>query len=143
MRISDWSSDVCSSDLLTATGMAAPELRAELRKIDDVRNVGSVLLTWAHAAVTIGAAVWIDHPLAYAAAFVFMGPVLALFALISHEEAHTMLFTNKQANHFVGQRQLAYPAVIPLEASRRGHFSHPTTGQASGRATGCQYSLHS
>src|SRR3546814_12810728 len=66
--------DVLPTERLTATGMAAPELRAELRKIDDVRNVGSVLLTWAHAAVTIGAAVWIDHPLAYAAAFVFMGP---------------------------------------------------------------------
>src|SRR3546814_2760978 len=44
--------DVLPTERLTATGMAAPELRAELRKIDDVRNVGSVLLTWAHAAVT-------------------------------------------------------------------------------------------
>src|SRR3546814_20044728 len=49
--------DVLPTERLTATGMAAPELRAELRKIADVRNVGSVLLTWAHPAVTIGAAV--------------------------------------------------------------------------------------
>src|SRR3546814_98473 len=116
--------DVLPTERLTATGMAAPELRAELRKIDDVRNVGSVLLTWAHAAVTIGAAVWIDHPLAYAAAFVFMGPVFARFAIIGHEAAHKMLFTNKRANDFVGRWLLAYPAFIPLEAYRRGHFAH-------------------
>src|SRR3546814_10479669 len=92
--------------------------------MDYVRNVGSVLLTWAHAAVTIGAAVWIDHPLAYAAAFVFMGPVFARFAIIGHEAAHKMLFTNKRANDFVGRWLLAYPAFIPLEAYRRGHFAH-------------------
>src|SRR3546814_11133387 len=131
--------DVLPTERLTATGMAAPELRAELRKIDDVRNVGSVLLTWAHAAVTIGAAVWIDHPLAYAAAFVFMGPVLARFAIIGHEAAHKMLFTNKRANDFVGRWLLAYPAFLPPAAYRRGHFAHHQHGRASGRERVCPY----
>src|SRR3546814_15710187 len=56
--------DVLPTERLTATGMAAPELRAELRKIDDVRNVGSVLVTWAHEAVTIDAHVWSAHTMA-------------------------------------------------------------------------------
>src|SRR3546814_11183113 len=96
--------DVLPTERLTATGMAAPELRAELRKIDDVRNVGSVLFTWAHAAVTNGAAVWINHPLSYAAAIVFMGPVLAPLAITGHD----------------GDAKLTSPN------SRYAHFHHPT-----------------
>jgi fatty acid desaturase len=116
--------DVLPTDRLSASAMPVPDLRAELRRIDDVRNVGSVLLSWLHAAATIGFAVWAAHPLAYAAAFVLMGPVFARFAIISHEAAHKLLFTNKRANDLVGRWLLAYPAFIPLEAYRRGHFAH-------------------
>ena len=116
--------DVLPTDRLTTSAMPVPELRAELRRIDDVRNIGSVLLSWLHAAATIGIAVWVGHPLAYAAAFVLMGPVFARFAIISHEAAHKLLFTNKRANDLVGRWLLAYPAFIPLEAYRRGHFAH-------------------
>ena len=41
--------DVLPTDRLTASGMAVPELRTDLRRIANVRNVGSVLLTWAQA----------------------------------------------------------------------------------------------
>jgi fatty acid desaturase len=116
--------DVLPTDRLTATAMPVPEIRAELRRIADIRNVGSVLLTWLHAGVTVGGAVWLGHPLAYAAAFVLMGAVFARFAIIGHEAAHKLLFTNKRANDLVGRWLLAYPAFIPLEAYRRGHFAH-------------------
>ena len=42
--------DVLPTDRLTATGMPVPELRAELRRIDDLRNVGTVVATWAAGA---------------------------------------------------------------------------------------------
>lgn len=116
--------DVLPTERLTASGLPAPELRTELRRIDDLRNVGSVLLTWGQALVTIGVAVWIHHPLAYAAAFVLMGPAFARFAIISHEAAHKLLFSNKRWNDAVGRWLLAYPAFIPLDAYRRGHFAH-------------------
>ncbi len=116
--------DVLPTDRLTANGMPVPALRADLRRIADLRNVGSVVLTWLHALVTIGLAVWIDHPLAYAAAFVLMGPVFARFAILAHEAAHKLLFTNKRWNDEVGRWLLAYPAFVPLEAYRRGHFAH-------------------
>ena len=116
--------DVLPTDRLTATAMPVPELRADLRQIADLRNVGSVALTWAQALGTIAAAVWIDHPLAYVAAFVLMGPAFARFAIIAHEAAHKLLFTNKRWNDFVGRWMLAYPAFIPLEGYRRGHFAH-------------------
>jgi len=116
--------DVLPTERLTASAMPVPELRAELRRIDDLRNVGSVVLAWVHALATIGAAVWIGHPVAYGAAFVLMGPVFARFAIIAHEAAHKLLFTDKRMNDEIGRWLLAYPAFVPMEAYRRGHFAH-------------------
>ena len=116
--------DVLPTDRLTATGMPVPELRTELRRIDDLRNVGTVVATWAQALGTIGLAVWIGHPLAYAAAFVLMGPAFARFAILGHEAAHKLLFTNKRWNDWVGRWVVAYPSFVPLDAYRRGHFAH-------------------
>jgi fatty acid desaturase len=115
---------VLPTDRLTESGMPVPELRAELRRIDDLRNVGSVLATWAQALGTIGLAVWIGHPLAYAASFLLMGPAFARFAILAHEAAHKLLFTNKTWNDRIGRWVVAYPAFVPLEAYRRGHFAH-------------------
>ena len=115
---------VLPTDRLTATGMPVPALRMELRRIADARNAGTVVATWAQALGTIGLAVWIGHPLAYAAAFLLMGPAFARFAILGHEAAHKLLFTNKRWNDAVGRWVVAYPAFIPLEGYRRGHFAH-------------------
>ena len=101
-----------------------PELRVELRRIADLRNVGTVVATWAQALGTIALAVWIGHPLAYAAAFVLMGPAFARFAILGHEAAHKLLFTNKRWNDAIGRWVVAYPSFVPLDAYRRGHFAH-------------------
>jgi fatty acid desaturase len=116
--------DTLPTDRLTATGMPKPELRAELRKIDDVRNIGTVLLPWVQAAITIGLAIWIGNPIGYLVAIIFMGPVFARFAIVGHEAAHKLLFTNKRLNDVVGRWLIAYPAFVPLEVYRRGHFAH-------------------
>ncbi len=116
--------DVLPTDRLTATGMAVPELRVELRRIADLRNVGSVVATWAQALGTVALAVWIGHPLAYAAAFLLMGPAFARFAILGHEAAHKLLFTNKRWNDAIGRWVVAYPSFVALDAYRRGHFAH-------------------
>jgi fatty acid desaturase len=116
--------DVLPTDRLTASAMPVPEIRVELRRIDDLRNVGTVVMAWVHAVVTIGLAVWIAHPLAYVVAVIFMAPVFARFAIGGHEAAHKLLFTNKRANDWVGKWLLAYPGFVPLELYRRGHFAH-------------------
>jgi fatty acid desaturase len=116
--------DVLPTDRLTATGMPVPELRTELRRISNVRNAGSVVLTWLQAVGTIGAAVWIGHPLAYVAAFLLMGAAYARFAILMHEAAHKLLFTNKAANDWVGRWLVAYPAFVPIDVYRRVHFAH-------------------
>jgi len=116
--------DVLPTDRLLANGMPVPEIRAELREIADLRNVGTVLATWAQALGTIGLAVWIGHPLAYVAAFLLMGPAFARFAILGHEAAHKLLFTNKAWNDRIGRWVVSYPAFVPLDAYRRGHFAH-------------------
>jgi fatty acid desaturase len=68
--------------------------------------------------------VWIDRWWAYLAAFVLMGPMYARFAILMHEAAHKLLFTNKRANDWVGTWLLAYPTWTPISIYRRGHFAH-------------------
>ena len=121
---SDALPDVLPTDRLTANGKPVPALRTDLRRIDDLRNTGSVLLTWGQAVATIGAAIWLDNPLAWVAAFLLMGPVHARFAIIAHEAAHKLLFSDKRWNDRVGRWLLSYPAFVPFEAYRRSHFAH-------------------
>ncbi len=79
---------------------------------------------WAWVALIIGGAVWLDSPLAYLAAFVLMGPMYARFAILMHEAAHKLLFSNKRVNDFVGTWLIAYPTFTPISIYRRGHFAH-------------------
>ena len=116
--------DVLPTDRLTRSGMPVPELRAELRRIPNLRNVWAVAVAWLQAAAIIGLAVWVAHPLGYLAAVVAMGATFARLAILAHEAAHKLLFTNKRINDWVGRWLLAYPAFIPLDAYRRSHFAH-------------------
>lgn len=116
--------DVLPTDRLLASAKPVPQIRAELRRIDDLRNAGSVALCWVQAALVIGAAAWWGHPIGYLVAVVAMGFTFARFAILAHEAAHKLLFTDKRVNDWVGRWLLAYPAFVPLEAYRRSHFAH-------------------
>ena len=52
------------------------------------------------------------------------GRGFARFAILGHEAAHRLLFPNKRVNDFVGRWLLAYPAFVPFDLYRRGHFAH-------------------
>jgi fatty acid desaturase len=116
--------EVLPTDRLLGSGKPVPELRQELRRIADLRNAGSVLLCWLQVAATVGVAVWLADPFAYLAAIVLMGPAHARLAILGHEAAHKLLFTNKRLNDVVGRWLLSYPSFVPFEAYRRSHFAH-------------------
>jgi fatty acid desaturase len=116
--------EVLPTDRLLPNGMARPEIRAELRRIDNGRNALSVAGLWATVAAIVGLAVWLDNPLVYVLAFVAMGPVYVRFAILMHEAAHKLLFTNKKVNDWVGTWLIAYPAFTPVTVYRRVHFAH-------------------
>lgn len=116
--------DVLPTERLSGSGKAVPELRAELRRIASVRNVGSVIGLWAViVAMWAGARLW-DHPIGHIALFVLMGPMFARLAILGHEAAHRLLFRDRRANDLVGRWLLAYPAFVPFALYRRSHFAH-------------------
>jgi fatty acid desaturase len=115
---------VLPTDRLLESGKCRPELRGALRTIDDRRNAVSVVMLWAWvvgmvALVTSTGNLWVTL-----AAFVLMGPVHARFAILMHESAHKLLFTNRRVNDWVGQWLIACPALVPIGLYRRGHFAH-------------------
>ena len=116
--------DVLPTDRLTATGKPVPEIRNELRQIDDLRNVGAVLLAWGQLVLTIGAAIWLSHPVAWIAAYFLIGPCYVRFAILGHEAAHRLLFSKKGINDFVGKWLVGYVAFTPIDAYRRSHMAH-------------------
>jgi fatty acid desaturase len=116
--------DVLPSDRLLANGMCAPELRPGLRHIDDRRNVLSVVSLWFWVVAVVGVAVWVNNIAVYAMAFLVMGPLYVRFAILMHEAAHKLLFSNKAVNDWVGTWLIAYPALTPIGLYRRGHIAH-------------------
>ena len=116
--------DVLPTARLTATGRPVPEVRAELRRISNVGNVFTVLGVWGQVALTVGAAIWLSHPLAWAAAYVLMGRTFVRLGILGHEAAHRLLFSKKSVNDVVGKWFLAYAGFTPIEAYRRSHMAH-------------------
>jgi fatty acid desaturase len=116
--------DVLPTERLTASGKPVPEVRAELRRISDAGNVFTVLGAWLQLTLTVAGAIWLSHPLGWAAAYLLMGRAYVRFAILGHEAAHRLLFSKKSVNDFVGKWFLAYVAFTPIEAYRRSHMAH-------------------
>ena len=115
--------DVLPTERLNARGMATRELRDQLRRISNGRNVLTVLGAFAMTFGVVGLAGYIHTWWAYVLAFLALGGGHARLNILGHEAAHRLLFSNRTANDFVG-RMLAYPTFQALMAYRRAHFSH-------------------
>lgn len=116
--------EVLPTDRLNPIGMPRGELRIELRRIPTVRNATNVFAVWIQSFGLLVAACWLGHPIVWVAAFFLMGRAMACFAILSHEAAHRLLFSNRRANDWVGRWLLAYPAFIPFDVYRRSHMAH-------------------
>ncbi len=112
------------TDRLNARGMAKNPLRAELRRIDNIRNIGTVLGALALSFGVVAAAAWINTWWAYVLAFLAMAGGHARLNILGHEAAHRLLFSNRRANDWIGRWVLAYPTYQALMAYRRAHFAH-------------------
>jgi fatty acid desaturase len=115
--------DVLPTDRLLVNGMAIPELRKNYRHIENWRNVRALTLAWFWTALLAYCGVRFGI-IAALAVFILMGPMHARFAILMHEAAHKLLFTNKRANDVVGKWLIAYPAMVPITIYRRAHFAH-------------------
>ncbi len=114
---------VLPSDRLLANGMARREIRSELRRIANIRNALSVAMVWASVAALIALAVWLG-PIGFVVAFFLMVPMHVRLAILMHEAAHNLLFSNGRVNDWVGTWLIAYPAFVPIGLYRTAHFAH-------------------
>jgi fatty acid desaturase len=64
------------------------------------------------------------HPVVVIAGFLLAGRSLTMLAILNHEAAHRLLFSNRRVNDAVGRWLCAYPVLSPIDAYRRGHMAH-------------------
>jgi len=124
LPVDDLLTDVLPTDQLGARGRPIGPLRDDLYRIHNVRNAFNVVGVWVQSVGVIALALWFHNPLAWIAAFFLMGRAFALFAILGHEAAHRLLFSNRKINDWVGAWLVAYPAFVPIDAYRRSHMAH-------------------
>ena len=113
------------SDRLRPDGRPRPEFRAELRKIPNRANAVLVLISLVYPFVAIGAAVRIDHPVAWVVAFFVMVAYFQRALTLFHEAAHRLLFTNRTLNDWVGEKFIGWLAFGTGESNYRlAHSQH-------------------
>jgi fatty acid desaturase len=115
--------DVLPSDRLNARAKPVRELRDELRRIPNARNVVAVGATLLQSFGVVIAAAVVDTWWSYLLAFVLMTRGHVCLNILGHEAAHRLLFSNRRANDWVG-RLLAYSSYQAMLAYRRAHFAH-------------------
>ncbi len=115
--------DVLPTDRLGPTAVPVRDLRAELRRIPNARNVLTVIGAFLQSFGVVIAAGVIHTWWAYLAAFVLMTRGHAGLNILGHEAAHRLLFRDQRWNDLVG-RMLSYPTMQALMAYRRSHFTH-------------------
>jgi fatty acid desaturase len=119
------------TDRLNGQGRPTGPLRDDLRRIPTARNVANVVALWAQSFGLIAVVCWVTVrlPLLPALAlwsltFLLMGRAFALYSILAHEAAHRLLFRSRKLNDRLGRWGIAYPAFVPLDIYRRGHFAH-------------------
>lgn len=116
--------DVLPTDRLNERGMATRELRDDLRKINNVGNVFTVVGAVAMSFGVVALAGYLNTWWAYVGAFFLMARGHVGLNILGHEAAHRLLFSNRRANDFVGRWILGYPTYQAMLAYRRSHFAH-------------------
>ncbi|MGI9606730.1 MAG: fatty acid desaturase family protein [Acidimicrobiales bacterium] len=113
------------SDLLRPDGRPRPEFRAELRRIQDMRNVLTVLSVLAVPIAVVWAVMAVDRWWAVPPAIAAMGIVQNRLYILHHEAAHRLLFSNRRINDVIGVNILGWLAFgTGTHHYRRGHANH-------------------
>ncbi len=119
---------VLPTERITATGVAVPELRAQLRTIANVRNGITVCFATVQCFVSLFVVDrvvertgwwWLWVPM-----FFLQGRAHALFGILSHEGTHRLLFSSQKINDLVGNWFLAPLGFSSQEGYRRSHMAH-------------------
>ncbi len=116
--------DVLPTERLNERAKPVRELRDELRRIPNLRNVVAVLATLTQSFGIVIAAAVVNTWWSYLLAFVLMRRGHVCLNILAHEAAHRLLFSNRRANDWVGRFLMGYPSYQAMLAYRRAHFAH-------------------
>lgn len=116
--------EVLPTTRLNETGRPVGDLRDELRRIPNTANAAHVAGVWIQSVGVLIAAAWWGNPFGWIIAWLLCARGMVRFAILMHESAHRLLFSNKAVSDWVGRWLVAYPAFVPIEAYRRGHMAH-------------------
>jgi fatty acid desaturase len=116
--------DALPTERLREDGRPTGALRDELYRIPNLANAGHVAGVWLQSVGVLVLAAWWGNPVGWVLAWLMCGRGMVRFAILMHEAAHRLLFSNKAVNDWVGRWLVAYPAFVPIEAYRRGHMAH-------------------
>lgn len=113
------------SDRLRADGRPLPEFRAELRRIADLRNAGTIVSILVMPVAYVSLYVWLDRLWLFPVAFILMGTVFPRLTIINHEAAHRLLFSNRKINDLIGEKLFGLLAFTDGgDGYRRSHAHH-------------------
>ncbi|MGA1557132.1 MAG: fatty acid desaturase family protein [Ilumatobacteraceae bacterium] len=115
--------EVLPNDRFNARGMPVRELRDELRRIPDLRNVVAVGSTVVQSYGVVIAAAVVHTWWSYLLAFALMTRGHVCLNILGHEAAHRLLFSNRTANDLAG-RILGYSSYQAMLSYRRAHMAH-------------------
>ena len=107
-----------------ADGRPVGKLREQLYRIPNLKNAGHTVGIWLQSVGVIALAAWWGNPLGWLIAFGMCSRAMVRFAILMHEAAHRLLFSNRRANDFIGKWFVAYPVFVPIDAYRRVHMAH-------------------
>ena len=113
------------SERLRPDGRPRGEFRDRMRRIDDLRNVATVLIALALPAVAVAFVANIGHWAAVAAAVPVMAVLQNRLFILHHEGAHRLLFSNRRWNDWIGVNLCGWLAFgTGSHSYRRGHARH-------------------
>ncbi len=113
------------TDRLRPDGRPKPAFRAELREIDDVRNVVTTISSLALPVALVATVIALEHWLAVIVAIPVMGILQNRLFILHHEGAHRLLFSNRRWNDWIGVVLLGWLAFgTGTHSYRRGHANH-------------------
>ena len=106
---------------------ARRDMLATVRKlsvIDDRRNAVLLCLQWAVAIAAGAVAIHLDNIPVYIVAGFIIGSRIQCLAVMMHDACHSMLFSNRRINDFVGDIFVAYPLGFSIHLYRANHMHH-------------------
>ncbi|MCP3990404.1 MAG: hypothetical protein GY724_15105 [Actinomycetia bacterium] len=113
------------SERLRPDGRPRAAFRAELRRIANVRNMITSVMSLALPVLVVAAVVAIDHWGALVVAIPLMAVLQNRLFILHHEGAHRLLFSNRRWNDLIGVNLFGWLAFgTGTHSYRRGHANH-------------------